>query len=72
MIPNAQSKAVAIVFQSIRPEIVKNLHKPKELELITEPVLGCQRPKELIAKVGSKPINDFLDLTKSSSMENLR
>ena len=65
---NAQAQAALIVFEVIRPKILENREKPKELEKIIEPIFGFHWTKELIIKVGSKPINDFLNCIKSTTM----
>ena len=66
---NAEAQAALIVLGAIRPKILENRENPKALESIIEPVLGFHWTKELIVKVGSKPINDFLDCIKSTKLE---
>ena len=65
----AEAEAAKIVFKAIRPEILDNRHKPKEIERIAEPILGSRWSKELILKVGSKPINDILDCIKATDLD---
>ena len=65
----AEAEAAKIVFQAIRPQILANRDKPKEVERIIEPILGFRWTKELILKVGSHPINDILDCIKATNLE---
>ena len=62
-----EAKAALIAIAKIRPILLIHAKYPKVLTRELEPIFGFNWNKQLMIKVGSHPINDFLQCVKSSS-----
>ena len=69
---NAISQAALIVIQKIQLFFKVDANDHKKLEEIIEPLFGVRWSKEIIVRVGSKAINDFLTFVKRSTLGKLR
>ena len=63
-----EALAAQIVLAKVRPILVSHAKNPKVVERELEPVLGFNWNKQLMIKVGSGVINDFLHCVKGTSL----
>ena len=61
-----RAKDVAIVFKTIRPQILQNRPDLAKLREAIEPIWGFEWSRALNEIVGSKPINDIMACIKST------
>ena len=61
-----RAKAVAIVFKTIRHQILQNRSNLAKLREAIEPISGFEWSRALIEIVGSKPISDIMARIKST------
>ena len=64
----ATAKAIIIAIGAIEPFIKLRKNDPGELSLAVEPLFGFSWSRGVIIKIGSKILNDFLKLVKSSEL----
>ena len=63
-----EAKAALIVIAKIRPILVSHAKNPKTIERELGPISWSNWNKQLMIKVGSNPINDFVHCVKGASL----
>ena len=67
-----EAKAALIVIAKIRPILVSHAKNPKVLTMELGPIFGFNWNKQLMVRVGSRPINDFIQCVRDSSLDNAK
>ena len=64
--PTNAAEAARVIFQKIRPTLLRCPNDPKTINNTIEIVRGFAWARDLVVAVGSGPINDFTHLIKAT------